>query len=330
MRPSSHPSTAPITRAPRALRLRPILATAAGLFVLTTLGSSAQERPASSGAAIPPTKVESAWLAKNQTFVTKLVTKGPSPQEGDTQLVPPAGAKAVVYESGALKLKAWYQAPADGKKHPALVFFHGGYALGEDDLTGLEAFRKAGFAIMTPSLRGENGNPGFHEMICGEVDDAVAAVAWVKKQAEVDPARVVTFGHSAGGVISALLSLYPDIAALTGSVGGLYGADLFEGEECPFDPQDKEEVAIRILPPHVAEMKTKHIAYVGQRDRGVQPGAKVAQEGAKAAGHNLLQIQSVAGNHFQSLEPALELFLVEAQRAVSGAKPAPPIAPGKR
>ncbi|OYV06309.1 MAG: hypothetical protein CFE26_07010 [Verrucomicrobiales bacterium VVV1] len=305
------------------------------MLALTVLSIRAQEgprvaeKPTPAGISKAPAKIESRWLAKKRTHVTQLTHKGPSPQEGEPLDSPPRGSKTVIYESGHLKLKAWYQPISDGRKHPTLVYLHGGFALGEDDLTILDAFHQAGFVIMTPALRGENGNPGIHELYCGELDDALAAIAWVKKQNEVDPARIVTFGHSAGGVLSALLSLYPDAAVLTGSCGGLYDVGVFEYRECPFDPKNRDESAIRVLPPNVAEMKTRHVAYVGKQDGLVMEGAKAAAEGAKAAGHKLLQIQLLEGDHFETLEPALKLFLAESQKAVSGLK-APPANPADR
>ena len=87
-------------------------------------------------------------------------------------------------------------------------------------------FLAAGFAVMTPTLRGENGNPGSFELFYGEVDDAEAAVRFLAAQPRIDSKRIYTFGHSVGGGISALLSLRPEIPVRKGgSSGGLYSRD---------------------------------------------------------------------------------------------------------
>jgi dipeptidyl aminopeptidase/acylaminoacyl peptidase len=72
------------------------------------------------------------------------------------------------------------------------------------------------------TLRGEDGNPGYHEMFFGEVDDGRAAISWLARQPGIDKSRIYAFGHSAGGVVAALFSLYDDLPLrATGSAGGL-------------------------------------------------------------------------------------------------------------
>src|SRR5438067_6337159 len=63
---------------------------------------------------------------------TKLRRKGPSPQKAPPVGPPPAGARAVVYPSNGMQLKAWISAlPAAGAKNrPAVVYCHGGFAFG--------------------------------------------------------------------------------------------------------------------------------------------------------------------------------------------------------
>jgi acetyl esterase/lipase len=253
------------------------------------------------------------WLERKRQFKTNLIHKRPAPQEFDPNEPTPSGAKIISYRSGTLDLKGWFLPQAAGPPSPALVFFHGGFALGEGDLDAVRKFHEAGFAVFTPALRGENGNPGNHELWLGEVDDALSALAWVKQQSSVDPQRVVTFGHSAGGVISALLSLYPDSALLTGSSGGLYGMDIFPHlENIPFQ-KTQQEMALRVLPPHVQEMKLPHLAYVGKQDQLVVSGASVAARTTQP----LLKVHYLAGDHFTSFDAALAAFLEAASIAVS-------------
>src|SRR5690242_13516263 len=107
---------------------------------------------------------------------THLQRHGPPPTawQDPTPLKLPTGGKEVTYESDGLKLKAWLSdIPADGKLHPAVVFCHGGFWFGNEDWDVLQPFLDAGYVVMAPRVRGENGNPGDFEYYYGEVNDVV-------------------------------------------------------------------------------------------------------------------------------------------------------------
>src|SRR5947207_3263807 len=82
----------------------------------------------------------------------------------------------------------------DGRKRPAVVWAHskrGGIGVEEwAEGSAPMSFIKAGFVVMCPSWRGENDNPGRHEMFFGEVDDAVAAIEYAARLPYVDSKRV--------------------------------------------------------------------------------------------------------------------------------------------
>src|SRR4051812_4187925 len=64
-------------------------------------------------------------------FTTTLRVKGPAPQPYQNGK-PPPGVRQVEYKSGNLKLQAWASAdPGDGRKRPAVVYLHGGFAFGD-------------------------------------------------------------------------------------------------------------------------------------------------------------------------------------------------------
>src|SRR5207302_486149 len=96
------------------------------------------------------------------------------------------------YRSGDLRLKAWTNRPPAKVrgKLPAVLYLHGGGAFDEDDWTQARPFRDAGFIVLAPMLRGENGLPGEFTMFYDEVDDVLAAADYVAKLPYVDPARV--------------------------------------------------------------------------------------------------------------------------------------------
>jgi dienelactone hydrolase len=199
------------------------------------------------------------------------------------------------------------------------VYFHGGSYLNARDLDVVRPFLDAGFAVMTPMLRGENDNPGFHELFYGEVDDARAAVDWLSTQPEVDPARVFAFGHDTGGVIAALLSCYTDTGLrLAGSSGGFYATDFRPvGAGAPvYDTTDPEEAALRTPALNADQLHVPHIGYVGDQDPVVAKGAGVALVRAQAA-HAPLTIETIPGDHFSSLDEAVRRFLARAQAAIA-------------
>jgi len=245
---------------------------------------------------------------------TRLTVHGPSPQPYDDE-TPLAPVQLVHYRSGDLELKAWFVLPPGarpGSRVPALVFFHGGFAFGGEDFDSLKPFLAAGFAVMTPMLRGENGNPGEYELYYGELDDARAAVAWLRSQKDVDPERVFAFGHSAGGVLAALVSFYPDSGLrLTGSAGGLYDVDVLRGR-APFDLADREEALLRVPAPNADQFRVRHFGYIGTHDDFIQRGAAKAERLASGAGAPLV-VERVPGDHFTSFDPALLAFLKRVQ-----------------
>ena len=247
------------------------------------------------------------------SFKTKLLKKGPAPKAFSPQKVPD-GVRQITYPSGSLRLKAWVKVPATrGKtKLPAVVYFHSEFAFKANQFSACQPFLNAGFIVMTPMLRGENGNLGDCEMFLGEVDDAMAAVNWLAELAIVDRSRIYTFGHSAGGVVSAMLSLRRDVPIRHGgSSGGLYGPALFGliRDRVPFDLTNPVEREMRVLPPNVRWMHRKHYAFIGTEDGGVASGVNMAKQKLSRADNPQLEIIHHPGKHSSALAPAIQKYL---------------------
>ena len=153
-------------------------------------------------------------LEARKGFQSKLVDRG-----GDRTPVPnpPANLfRLVKYDAAVGQLPAYLSpAPKDGKKGPAIIWITGGDCNSIDDGCWTEgppandqsasAYRKAGIAMMFPSLRGGNDNPGKKEGFLGEVDDVLAAADFLAKQDYVDPKRIYLGGHSTGGTLRLLV-----------------------------------------------------------------------------------------------------------------------------
>jgi acetyl esterase/lipase len=167
----------------------------------------------------------------------------------------------------------------------------------------------AGYVVLCPSYRGENGNPGEYEMWLGEVDDAAAAIRWLAQHPTVKPDEMYVFGHSSGAIMSASLSLLDDVAVRhTGGAGGMYDAELFQAmrDAVPFDLDDPREFQMRLLIGNISAMQRPHYAFVGTRDRPMR--GDIAKEEAARTGAPLHVIE-VAGNHSTCLPEAAQKYL---------------------
>lgn len=256
------------------------------------------------------------YSEQRNDFETKLTVKKPSFQEWEEDECP-ENVREVKFPSGELSLRAWVYVPEndENRKRPALVFCHGGFASSPDFLYGLGPFIEEDFVIMVPAWRGENGNPGYLEMMYGEVDDAANAVKWLSEQPYVDSEHIYMFGHSIGGGISAVVSLMDDIPLRhSGSSGGLYDVQTFREwkkdmpKEFPFDPKDKTECNMRLLEGNLGSMQREHYAYIGKEDYSFHPNIKrLERENKKEDGK--LSIEQVPGDHFSCLSDSLRKYL---------------------
>lgn len=275
---------------------------------LAWMGSRAVSQ-LTAGVPVPDGKTFDEWRAG---FQTKLVRTGPSDQPFDPTETPPENVTEILYPSGDLKLKAWVYRPPDGDEpRPALVYFHGGFAFGGEDLTeSCRPFMDAGYVVMAPMLRGENGNPGHYELFFGEIDDARAACQWLAQQTYVSKDRIYTFGHSVGGGVSAVLSMLTNVPIRHGgSSGGLYDHATFlvwglEGT-VPFE-NTPEERSVRLLIGNTSHMQHQHYAFIGAEDEAFNDSVEKIQ---KESGAGKLTVERMPGDHFDSLEPSIRKYL---------------------
>ncbi len=215
--------------------------------------------------------------------------------------------KEVTYTSGKLRLKGWLSADAgDGKKRPAVVHLHGGWAFGDGDWEDAEPFAKAGFVLFMPMLRAENGNPGHYESFLGEVDDAVAAGRFVASLPNVDAGSVFVAGQSVGEVLTCLVSMLPSpfkaAAALDGYVDMETWAEQSPDAQVPYDRADREEVRVRNPMAFVGSIRCPLRLYAG--DDGLAFNARLAALAPKAGKDCELVV--VRGDHLAMVPPAVQ------------------------
>ena len=302
-----------------------IIAIIAGRFALkVNQGAARREAHNQQQSAVDLNQIRSnpkPYLERRADFRTKLTKTGKSPQEWENDPVP-QGIEKVKYPSGGFQLDAGLYIPPGqkGRKNPALVFFHGGFANSNDEILCCTPFMRAGYVVMAPTLRAENGGPGNFELFLGEVDDAANAVRWLSQQSYVDSDHIYTFGHSVGGGISALLSLMDNVPIKHGgSSGGLYPSIVFEAWKTdgvtPFNPKIAAEREMRLLIGNIRWMKRLHYAYIGDTDDGFKLATVPAE--AEMRNENIdkkLFIKTIPGDHFTSFDPALRAYLSVIQK----------------
>jgi dienelactone hydrolase len=251
-------------------------------------------------------------------FKTALVPSSYKP-DGTAPQPPPQVYRKIQYVSPAGKLAAYLTPdPGDRKKHPALLWAHGGFGgigaanWGPDN--GSAAFRQAGLIVMCPAWRGENENPGRFELFYGEVEDAVAAVQHLAGLPYVDPARIYMAGHSTGGTITLLTVEATAQVRAAFSFGGCPDlANLFllsEGKgygHTPFDPKSQDEVRLRSPINFVSAIRVPTFYFEGELSLYPLDAArmeKAAQE--KSVPFKAWKIEG--GDHFNIERPITQLL----------------------
>jgi dipeptidyl aminopeptidase/acylaminoacyl peptidase len=248
-------------------------------------------------------------------FSTKILRSGPPPAQWD-DLTAPTGAHEFTYPSGPLHLKAWIGTPvaSDTTKHAAILFLHSGFDLEAGDWDLTLPFRDAGYVVMMPTMRGENGQHGLFTMYYSEVDDAIHAAEYLRSQPFVDPNRVFIAGYSVGGAITMLAAeIYRSFraaASISGSPDQALYLKYAKGARlnAPFDPDDPREVQLRSPLAYAASFKCPIRLYYGTQEAYYGFVQARTAEIAHAHGVDALAI-AVEGNHGSNVSKSIQLAL---------------------
>ncbi len=235
--------------------------------IIVVGGVFMSNRPAETPA-VATTKSAPTFAETRKANPTRLTRHKSAPQQFDNN--PPTGVQTITYQSDGRKLLAWLVLPNRKPPYPAVMFAHGGMALGAEDVEQAKPFINSGYAVMLPTWRGENGNQGDFEMCFGEVDDAVAATNYLASRKDIDKNNIFGAGHSIGGTIVMLAAEltpklrkvaacggFPDMAA----AGKAY-------ELAPFDDHNNEERELRSPALHIKDLNCPMLLLFGTNDRG--------------------------------------------------------------
>jgi dipeptidyl aminopeptidase/acylaminoacyl peptidase len=248
-------------------------------------------------------------------FKTKLLRQGPAPQQwSPTRL--PLGAQMVEFKSGNLRLQAWLNAPnaADKNKLPAVLFLHGGWAFAEDDWEMTRPLRDAGYVVMAPMLRGENGQPGSFTMFYDEVDDVLAAADYLGKLPNVDNKHLYLAGHSAGGTLTMLAALASPRFRAAASFSGTPDQRVFAQawqQVIPYDQSDVREFEMRSAIAYATSFKCPVRIYHGEQEPDLFNPSETTAQRARTRGLDVDPV-AVPGNHTscvpQAMTQAIQFF----------------------
>lgn len=292
------------------------------LLAAALVGIQPPATPAPAPQATPPAteaKVHGVdLLAERAAFKSKILDAA-SKGDGSEPDHPPAGVFSLItYTSPAGDLAAYLTPdPKDGKKHPAIIVCNGGFGGIGDSSWTVERFtghfRNQGMVVMCPSWRGQQKNPGVFEGFYGELDDALAAVEYVRALPYVDPARVYITGHSTGGTIALLVAEATDKVRASFPLGPCYdmaavtGDGTFYNDPSPFDTKNADEVRVRSPLNFIAGLKAATFAFEGR----FSPNDHLSTEAnrrAKQAGKPFTAFSIREGNHFNIVDPVNALI----------------------
>lgn len=265
--------------------------------------------PAAGGVpqAAPAAPSQQDYAEARKPFRTRLLRRGPPPQKADPLQTPP-GAQRITYRSGDLALAAFVDPPpADGRKRPAVLFLHGGFAFGAEDWDMPRPFRSAGYVVMVPVLRGENGQPGAFSAFYDEVDDVLAAADALAGVPYVDSSRLYVCGHSAGGTLALLAAMtskrFRAAASLSGSPD-MMNVVREQPELVVFDASNPQELTLRSAVMYAGSFKCPVRMYYGSTEFWAADPSKRTAALARQRGLDVEAIM-VPGDHFTSVPPAI-------------------------
>ena len=269
-------------------------------LLLLTAGCSAPAvsepiPPAQSGLALS----RETYLAARARFRTNLIRLGPASEHREYPTCPP-DAVEVAYSSAGGDLKAFASPVRPGAKPgPAVLFLHGGFEFGPGHWDLIRPFRDAGYVVLIPTLRGENGQPGTCSLLYDEVDDVLAAAEVLANRPDVDPTHLYLAGHSVGGTLTLLTALTSDRFHAAASFSA--APDVVEWsrgrfDRIPFPLDQPEEFRMRSAVAFATGFRCPVRLYFAEEEYWLQPATRRTALLAEQAGLNVRAVELPGGH----------------------------------
>lgn len=176
-------------------------------------------------------------------------------------------------------------------------------------------FRDAGFIVITPMLRGENRQKGFFSFLYDEVNDAIAAAEYARRQPYIDNKRIYLAGHSVGGTLALLASMSCGYFRKAASFSALpdqvsYYAFGIDPQMIPFDTTDIREFQMRSPKEYANSFKCPTRLYFGTEEPLFLSSSN--QQTAAIAKDKGLDVEAFAvqGGHMSAIEGEMKLAIV--------------------
>jgi hypothetical protein len=168
-------------------------------------------------ASIPTAPALGARVPQHATATDRADAQASPPRPQTPKPPFPYRERAAVYDNPVDKTRiaGTLTVPAGTGPHPAVLLLPGSGPLDRDEtmLPGHKPFwviadylTRRGIAVLRSDDRGVGDSAGDYSAATGEdlADDALAGIAWLRRQPEIDPSRVGLIGHSQGGLLATL------------------------------------------------------------------------------------------------------------------------------
>lgn len=229
------------------------------------------------------------YAEARKRFHTHLLRKISAPEKS-SPLGTPDGGTRVTYPggpNGSIELVAWLSNYTPSKTlKPAVLFLHGGNATGDGHWALMKPYWDAGFVVLLPSFRGENGQKGNYSGFYDETADALAAASYLENLPGIDQDRLFLAGHSNGGTLSLLASMTRKFRASVPISAGVNSWRYFNrySDELCFDGSNQQEFIMRSSVCFGPSLKCPTLLLRGTEERPFDADHKLLMERVRSAG----------------------------------------------
>lgn len=256
------------------------------------------------------------YAEARKRFHTHLLRKMAAPEKSSVLGTPP-GAERVTYPGGPdglIELVAWlshYQ-PSKTLK-PAVLFLHGGNATGDGHWALMKPYWEAGYVVLLPSFRGENGQSGNYSGFYNETADALAAATYLENLPGIDRNRFFIAGHSNGGTLTLLAAMsrrFRAAAPISAGVNSWRYFNRYSDEIC-FDETNEREFIMRSSVCFGPSLKCPTLLLRGMEERPFDADHQLFVDRALTSGFKIDK-KLLPGNHNgvvpHAVEESIRLF----------------------